>query len=307
MSERRICFEVSKPGSRLDHVLVEHVPEHSRNRLQQLIRQGRVIVDGEVITKSGLRLEGGERIEVVIPAPVATRLQPEAIELDVVFEDGDVLIVNKPAGMVVHPSPGHDSGTLVNAVLAHAPDIKGVGGELRPGVVHRLDKDTSGLVIMAKHDRALRAMQQQFKDRQVEKIYLALVDGKPPTPSGRVDAAVGRDLRQRKRMGVVPENKGRTAQTNYHTLERFEKHTLLELRPETGRTHQIRVHLSYLECPIVGDKVYGRRKPSLAIPRQFLHALKLTLRLLDGEQPRTFEAPLPDDLMATLEGLRNAP
>lgn len=303
MSERRLLFEVSAPGGRLDHFLVECVPEHSRNRLQQLIRQERVTVDDAVVTKSGFRLDGGEQVEIVIPAPVATDLLPEAIPLDVIYEDSDVLIVNKSAGMVVHPSPGHDRGTLVNAVLAHAPDIKGVGGELRPGVVHRLDKDTSGLVVLAKNDQALRAVQLQFKEREVVKVYLALVDGRPPTPSGRVDAAVGRDPRQRKRMGVVSEEKGRTAQTKYETLKKFKNHTLLEVVPETGRTHQIRVHLSFIECPIVGDKVYGRRKATIKIGRQFLHALKLTLRLPSEDEQQTFEAPLPDELKAILERL----
>ncbi len=306
MSERLIRFDASTSGSRLDHLLVERVPEHSRNRLQQLIRKGRVTVNGEVVTKSGFRLEGGERIEIVIPAPEPTDLQPEHIALDVVFENADVLIVNKPAGMVVHPSPGHDRGTLVNAVLAHAPDIKGVGGELRPGVVHRLDKDTSGLVIMAKHDQALRMVQRQFKDRKVEKVYLALVDGKPPTARGRVDAAVGRSRRHRKRMGVVPEGKGRKAQTSYHTIDSFAKHTLLEVKPETGRTHQIRVHMAFLGCPIVGDKVYGRRKPTLPIRRQFLHALRLKLRLPDDDEQRTFDAPLPEELKVILDQLRGA-
>ncbi len=307
MSERHLRFDAPSQDSRLDHFLVQRVPEHSRNRLQQLIRQGRVTVDGEVVTKSGFRLEGGERVEIAIPAPEPTDLKPEQITLDVVFEDGDLLIVNKPAGMVVHPSPGHESGTLVNAALAHAPDIRGVGGELRPGVVHRLDKDTSGLVILAKHDRALRLVQRQFKDRKVEKVYLALVDGQPPTPRGRVDAAVGRNRHHRKRMGVVPERKGRKAQTSYRTLESFANHTLLELKPETGRTHQIRVHMSFLGCPVVGDRVYGRRKPTLAIRRQFLHALQLKLCLPDGDDQRTFEAPLPEELELILEGLRSTP
>ncbi|MGD8814053.1 MAG: RluA family pseudouridine synthase, partial [Anaerolineales bacterium] len=200
MSEQTLRFQASSPGGRLDHILVEHAPEHSRSRLQQLIRKGSVTVDGKTVTKTGFHLEGGEMVEVVIPAPVTTDLRPESIPLDVVYEDQDVLIVNKAADMVVHPSPGHNSGTLVNAALAHAPDIRGVGGELRPGVVHRLDKDTSGLVVIAKHDQSLRMLQDQFRQRTVDKTYLALVDGKPPTRSGRVDAAIGRGRRHRKRM-----------------------------------------------------------------------------------------------------------
>ena len=290
----------------MDHQLVERAPEHSRNRLQQLIRQGKVTVDGETVTKTGYRLEGGELVEVVIPATVVTDLKPELIPLDVVFEDTDVLIVNKAAGMVVHPSAGHEAGTLVNAVLAHAPDIQGVGGEFRPGVVHRLDKDTSGLVVLAKHDRALRMLQQQFKQRAVEKIYLGLVDGKPPTRSGRVDAAIGRGRRYRKRMVILPEGKGRAARTAYHTLEAFHDHTLLEIKPETGRTHQIRVHMAFLGCPIVGDKVYGRRKATVSIRRHFLHAQKLTLTLPSKKEQQTFQAAVPEELTAVLEHLRTA-
>lgn len=306
MSERHLRFDASAPGGRLDHFLVEHVPEHSRNRLQKLIRSGSVTVDGVTVTKSGFRLEGGERVEVVIPAVKQTDLIPESIPLDVIFENEGVLIVNKPAGMVVHPSPGHDRGTLVNAVLGHSPDIMGVGGEMRPGVVHRLDKDTSGLVVLAKHDQALRMIQAQFKDRTVEKIYLALVDGGPPTPSGRVDAPVGRNPRHRKRMAVVPESRGRMACTTYRTLERLGEHSLLEVTPETGRTHQIRVHMSFLGCPIVGDRIYGRRKPSLTIQRHFLHALRLTFQLPNESAPRAFEAPLPENLEAILDRLRVA-
>jgi 23S rRNA pseudouridine1911/1915/1917 synthase len=306
VSERHLSFDASAPGGRLDHFLVEHVPEHSRNRLQKLIRDGHVTVDGITVTKTGFRLEGGERVEIVIQAVRRTDLIPESIPLDVIFENKDVLLVNKPAGMVVHPSPGHERATLVNAALGHSPDIKGVGGEMRPGVVHRLDKDTSGLVVLAKHDQALRIIQAQFKDRTVEKVYLALVDGKPPTPSGRVDAHVGRNPRHRKRMAVVPESRGRAAYTTYRTLESLGDHTLLEVKPETGRTHQIRVHLAFLGCPIVGDRIYGRRKPSLNIKRHFLHALRLAFQLPDDPEARAFEAPLPGNLEAILERLRIA-
>ncbi|HEY70312.1 MAG TPA: RluA family pseudouridine synthase [Anaerolineae bacterium] len=304
MNEQHLHFRASGTGGRLDHQLVEHAPEHSRNRLQQLIRQGKVTVNGETVTKTGFRLEGGELVEVVIPATAVTDLRPEVIPLDVVYEDTDVLIVNKAAGMVVHPSPGHRAGTLVNAALAHAPDIQGVGGELRPGVVHRLDKDTSGLVVLAKHDQALRMLQQQFKQRAVEKVYLGLVDGKPPTRSGRVDAAIGRGRRYRKRMVVLPEGKGRAAKTAYHTLESFQEHTLLEIRPETGRTHQIRVHMAFLGCPIAGDKVYGRRKATISIRRHFLHAQRLTLTLPSEREPQAFQAAMPDELAAVLDQLR---
>lgn len=302
--ERRVRFVVVQPGGRLDKALLDPIPEVSRSRLQGFIRQGRVTVDGRVVAKPGFKLEGGEVVEIVIPPPRPTDLRPEAIPLEVVFENADVLVVNKPAGMVVHPSAGHESGTLVHAALAHAKDLRGIGGEIRPGVVHRLDKDTSGLVVLAKNEPALHLLQRQFKARRVEKSYLALVDGAPPTPVGRIEVAIGRDLRDRKRMSALPEGRGRQATTTYRRLEAFAEHTLLEVHPLTGRTHQIRVHLAYLGCPVVGDRVYGRRKPTIALERHFLHAFRLTLRLPGEDEPRLLEARLPEDLEAALALLR---
>lgn len=305
MNDRRESFRYERQAqTRLDHFLVDCLPEYSRSRLQNLIRDGRVTVDGLTAQKSGQNLEAGAQVEVFIPPPQPTQLVPEDIYLDIVFENDSVLVVNKPAGMVVHPAAGHPSGTLVHAVLAHVPEMEGLAGEKRPGVVHRLDKDTSGLILLAKNDRAHRWLQDQFRRRKVEKTYLALVDGRPPTPSGRVDVAIGRDPRQRKQMAVVPDAKGRTATSEYHTLESFPAHTLLEVHPQTGRTHQIRLHLAFLGCPIVGDVIYGRKKPSLALGRHFLHAFRLTI-LLPGEgQPRTFEAPLAPELQSALMRLR---
>ncbi len=225
---------------------------------------------------------------------------PEEIPLDIVFENDDLMIVNKPAGMVVHPALGHSRGTLVNAVLAHLPDLKGIGGERRPGVVHRLDKDTSGLIILAKNDQAYNSLQSQFKNRKVRKVYLALVEGCPPTPEGRIDAPIGRDPSHRKKMAVVTAQKGRQALTEYLTLERFPRNTLLEVHPLTGRTHQIRIHLAFLGCPVVGDLLYGRRRQTIALDRQFLHAARLTIRLPGERIERTFEAPLPQDLANVL-------
>jgi len=199
----------------------------------------------------------------------------ENIALQVVFEDNNVLVVNKPAGLVVHPGAGHRTGTLVNAALAHDPSMMGVGGEERPGVVHRLDKDTSGLLVLAKNDAAMKVLQDQFQGRAVRKTYLALVDGRPPTATGRIQAAIGRDPIRRKRMSILPEGKGRGAETEYTTVEVLGEHTLLEVHPITGRTHQIRLHLSFLGCPIAGDTVYGRRRRSIALERHFLHAWKL--------------------------------
>jgi 23S rRNA pseudouridine1911/1915/1917 synthase len=231
-------------------------------------------------------------------------LVPENIPLHVIYENSHLMVINKPAGMVVHPAAGHATGTLVQAALAHAPEMEGIGGEQRPGVVHRLDKNTSGLILMAKDDRTHRWLQDQFRLRLVKKVYLALVDGHPPTPSGRIEAFIGRDSAHRKQMAVVNADKGRDAVTEYLTLETFPNHTLLEVHPHTGRTHQIRIHLAFLGCPIVADTIYGHKHVSLALDRHFLHAARLTIVLPGEREPRVFEAPLPSDLDRVLAELR---
>jgi len=305
MSDRREVFDFQKEqDERLDHFLVERLPEFSRSRLQGLIKDGFVLIDGVSAKKAGQRLEAGSRVEVHIPPPVPSGLVGEDIPLDILFENDDLPVVNKPAGMVVHPAAGHDTGTLVHAVLGYDPEIEGIGGEERPGVVHRLDKETSGLILLAKNDRAHHWLQDQFRLREVEKTYLALVDGAPPTPSGRVEAPVGRDPSHRKKMAIMPPGKGREAVSEYVTLETFEKHTLLEFHPLTGRTHQIRLHCMFLGCPIVGDKIYGHRKQSIEIDRHFLHAARLKIVLPGEKQAQVFEAPLPDELQAILNSLR---
>ena len=240
-----------------------------------------------------------------IPPQQPTDLIPENIPLNVIYEDEHLMVVNKPAGMVVHPAAGHSTGTLVHAALAHAPEMEGIGGEQRPGVVHRLDKDTSGLILLAKDDNTHRWLQDQFRLRKVRKVYLALVDGHPPTPQGRIEASIGRDSSRRKQMAVVPDKKGREASSEYLTLESFPEHTLLEVHPITGRTHQIRLHLAFLGCPVVSDKVYGHKKPTLPLGRHFLHAARLTVTLPGESSPRLFEAPLPQDLQQILNHLRS--
>jgi 23S rRNA pseudouridine1911/1915/1917 synthase len=305
MPDRREVFEFQKEQEeRLDHFLVACLPEFSRSRLQALIKDGFVLVDGSPAKKAGQKVDLGSQVEVRVPPPAPTALVGEEIPLDIIFENDDLLVVNKPAGMVVHPSAGHDTGTLVHAVLGYEPDIEGIGGEERPGVVHRLDKETSGLILLAKNDRAHHWLQDQFRLRKVEKTYLALVDGAPPTPSGRVEAPVGRDPSHRKKMAVMPLGKGREAVSEYVTLEVFKEHTLLEFRPLTGRTHQIRLHCMFLGCPIVGDKIYGHRKQSIEIDRHFLHAAKLKIILPREKKAQTFEAPLPNDLQEILDSLR---
>jgi 23S rRNA pseudouridine1911/1915/1917 synthase len=289
---------------RLDVFLTNRLPEFSRSRIQGLIKDGFVKVEAEIVLKAGRALEGGEEIELRIPPPIPSGLVAENIPLDIIFENEDLVVVNKPPGMVVHPSPGHDRGTLVHAALGYIPGLEGIGGEERPGIVHRLDKDTSGLIVVAKNDRAHRWLQDQFKSRNVQKLYLALVDGRPPTPAGRVEAPIGRNSTHRKLMAVVPLEKGREAISEYRTLESFPSHTLLEVHPLTGRTHQIRVHLAFLNCPVVADTVYGKRKPTLDLKRHFLHANILKIVIPGENRERIFIAPLPLDLRIVLEYLR---
>jgi 23S rRNA pseudouridine1911/1915/1917 synthase len=299
----RLRFE-GQPAERLDKFLASRLPDSSRSRLQSLIKEGLVLVDGIPAHKSGQMLDRPAAVEVHFPQAEPSSLVPEDIPLDLIFENDDLLVINKPAGMVVHPAAGHASGTLVHAALGYAPDIEGVGGEKRPGVVHRLDKDTSGLILLAKNDIAHRWLQDQFRLRKVVKVYLALVDGSPPTPDGRIEASVGRNTQQRKRMAVVSEAKGRSATSEYHTLEKFPQHTLLEVKPVTGRTHQIRLHLAFIGCPVVGDTIYGHHKSSLPLKRHFLHAWRLTIRLPGESEARRFEAPLPEELLRVLDQLR---
>ena len=304
MNEQLLQFSYEQEESnRLDKYLVSQLPEYSRSRLQSFIKTGCVDVDGITVTKSGFMVEKSAEIEVRIPPSQPTDLIPEEIPLEIIFEDSDLIAVNKPAGMVVHPAAGQQSGTLVHAALAHSGDIEGVGGIQRPGVVHRLDKDTSGLILLAKNDAAHQWLQEEFRSRRVEKTYLALVDGAPPTPRGRVEAAIGRDPIDRKRMAVVSPDKGRAAVSEYNTLTRYKQHTLLEVHPITGRTHQIRLHLVFLGCPVAGDRIYGRRRPSLDLKRQFLHAVRLKIRLPEQTDYVEFEAPLPGELSNLLESL----
>jgi 23S rRNA pseudouridine1911/1915/1917 synthase len=296
-------FDQETP-ERLDKFLVGQLQEFSRSRIQGLIVDGFVDVNGRAAKKAGQTLENGFSVTVRVPPVVPADVVAEDILLDIIFENEDLIVVNKPAGMVVHPSAGHTSGTLVNAVLGYDPEIEGIGGEERPGVVHRLDKETSGLILLAKNERAHRWLQDQFRLRKVDKTYLALVDGKPPTPAGRIETYIGRDPSHRKQMAIVSESRGRIAISEYKTLESFRDHTLLEFHPLTGRTHQIRLHCAFLKCPIVGDPVYGRRKFSVEIDRHFLHAYRLKISLPDEKERRLFEAPLPEELERVLTPLR---
>ncbi|RME64085.1 MAG: RluA family pseudouridine synthase [Caldilineae bacterium] len=311
-------------GQRLDRWLAQMLPEYSRSAIQRWIRENRVLVDG-FPAKASLKLEAGQQVRVSVPAPRPSPLAPEDIPLAIVYEDEHILVVDKPAGLVVHPAPGHRSGTLVNAILHHCPDLAGVGGERRPGIVHRLDKDTSGLIVVAKDDAALQALQRQFARRTVYKEYLALVEGRLEPPEGRIVAPIGRHPVHRQRMAVLPpdpvtgEARGREAVTEYHTLALYSMRTpggetalftLVQAMPRTGRTHQIRVHFAWMKHPLVGDPLYGYRRQRLAAPRHFLHAHKLRFRLPGpggalGEE-HTFVSPLPADLQRVLSALEES-
>ncbi|MFC1996842.1 RluA family pseudouridine synthase [Chloroflexota bacterium] len=304
MNDNPQNFEYKKDEpQRLDKFLVTCLPAFSRARLQQFIKSGHVTINQKPARKAGQIIEKDTMVSINIPPTVLSQLEPEDIPLNIIFENDDLIVVDKPAGMVVHPSTGHTSGTLVHAALAHAPQLEGVGGVQRPGIVHRLDKDTSGVILLAKNDKTHQYLSDQFRNREVKKVYLALVDGHPPTSTGRVEAAIGRDSNQRKRMAVTTNDKGRAAISDYRTLKRYNDHTLLEVKPLTGRTHQIRVHLAFLKCPIVGDTIYGRRKSSLPINRHFLHALLLRVIIPGEVKPRIFKTELADELNKTLEYL----
>ena len=308
MSERRIEFQIEESKVRLDKLLAEQVPELSRSAAQRLITAGRVTVDGE-IAKPSHKVRQGEEVVALLPAEESAEPLPEQIPLDIVYEDKALLVVNKPAGMVVHPAPGHPAGTLVNAVLAYCPELAASDDD-RPGIVHRLDRDTSGLILIAKSDKARRALQRQFKERQVHKAYLALLDGHLQPAWGRVEAPVGRDPHHRQRMTVLAG--GREAVTEYHVLEQFAHqvgpaagdYTLIEAQPLTGRTHQIRVHFASIGHPVVGDQVYGRRKTGLPVPRQFLHARRLGFKHPSTGHRLELEAPLPEELEGVVALLR---
>ena len=289
-------------GERLDRWLAGVLPQFTRAYVQTRIEAGDVRVNGHEQRKASFRLAGGESVALAVPpAATATALAPEAMPLAIVYEDADVIVLDKPPGLVVHPGAGNLTGTLVQGILAHAPEVR-TNDETRPGIVHRLDKDTSGLLIVAKHDAAREFVAAQLRDRTAEKRYLALVHGSPAWETRTVDAPIARDPRHRLRMAVVPG--GRPSLTILHVAERLPGYTLLDVELKTGRTHQIRVHTSHIGHPVAGDATYApRRVPPRGLTRQFLHAARLCLTLPNGIY-RCFDAPLPSDLAAVLAALR---
>ena len=290
---------------RLDKVVLARHPDFSRSRVEGLVKAGYVTVNGAVATKAGQKVSDDDEIVVEIPPPVSAIPEPEDIPLDVIYEDDDLIVINKPAGLVVHPAPGHYTGTLVNALLHHCPNLSGIGGVARPGIVHRLDQDTSGLIIVAKSQPAMDGLVKAFASHvNVEKTYLAICHGRPSLDAGRIENLIGRHPVDRKRMAIVERN-GKRAVTNWRVV-RDGRVSLIKCVIETGRTHQIRVHLASLGCPVIGDKVYGKSALDKRLDpmpqRQMLHAWRLVLWHPVKNEKMTFEAPLPDDFREYVPG-----
>ncbi|MDO4744040.1 MAG: RluA family pseudouridine synthase [Clostridia bacterium] len=296
-------FDVDISGLRLDVFLAERAEGLTRSRIQKLIAEGNITVNGG-LAKANAKLKSGDVIEVFLPEPKETSIVAEEIELDVVYEDKHMLVVNKPQGMVVHPAAGNFSGTLVNALMAHCGDnLSGINGELRPGILHRIDKDTSGLLLVAKDDRAHLGLSEQIKEHSLTREYFCLVHGRIKADSGTIDAPIGRDEKDRKKMTITEKN-SRNAVTHFYVEERFDKYTFVRCRLETGRTHQIRVHMSKNGHPIVGDAVYGRRKEEFKLSGQLLHAYKVGyIHPISGEYME-FEREVPEYFKEVLETLR---
>ncbi len=288
--------------TRLDRYVVAALPELSRSYVQQLIEDAHIRVNDGIV-KASYIVRPGDHIHVTLPLPKPSDIEPQDLPLAIVYEDDDLLVVDKPAGMVVHPAPGHASGTLVNALLYHYPAME-ISGDLRPGIVHRIDRDTSGLLVVAKHDRAKSHLQAQQQARTMAKVYLALVEGHFREPAGSIDAPIDRHPTDRLRMAIVAS--GRPSRTDYRELERLGPYSYVEARLHTGRTHQIRVHFASLHHPVAGDPLYGPRRQTnpLGLKRQFLHAHCLGFARLDGEWIEV-RSPLPDDLQGVLDRLRS--
>lgn len=300
-----INLEIEEKSDRLDRYLAQHLSDLSRSRIQQLIEQGNVLLNGKICTSKKEIVKLGDRVFLEIPAAQPLDLQPENIPLDILYEDDSLLIINKPAGLVVHPAPGHPQGTLVNAILAHCPTLPGIGGVQRPGIVHRLDKDTTGAIAIAKTDQAHQHLQAQLKTKTARRDYLGVVHGSPQTESGTIDLPIGRHPIDRKKMAVVPVDTGRAARTLWQVQERLGNYTLMHFQLETGRTHQIRVHSAHIGHPIVGDPVYSSgRSVGVNLPGQALHALRLRLQHPVTEELIDVMAPLPPAFTKLLEALR---
>ena len=300
-NSRHYQFTIEKPAVRLDRCVSENCPGLSRTQAQKLIDDGYVTVNGK-IEKAKYKSDIGDRIEINIPPPSPSKLLPEAIPIKILYEDDDLLVIDKPAGLTVHPAPGHPTHTLVNAMLSHLSELADADDTSRPGIVHRLDKDTSGVMLIAKNITALANLSEQFKSRSIKKVYLTLVRGHLKPERGVIEAPIGRDSGDRKKMSVTGESRGRQARTNYRVIRYVGNNSLLEITSETGRTHQIRVHLAAIGYPVVGDGTYGTK--SAYLNRQFLHAHRLGFHLPSSGDYVEFESPLPADLEKTLNEIK---
>ncbi|MBO0439503.1 RluA family pseudouridine synthase [Candidatus Enterococcus ikei] len=297
----QIIVKIKQEKGRIDKVLSDLLKDHSRSQIQQWLKDENITVNGEV-TRSNYKVKENDEINITIPEPEELDVQAENIPIEIVYEDDDVLVINKPQGMVVHPSAGHQNGTLVNALLYHIKDLSSINGIIRPGIVHRIDKDTSGLLMVAKNDKAHVALAEQLKDKTSLRKYVALVHGEISHDKGEINAPIGRSKNDRKMQAVIEG--GKSAVTHFEVLERFNDFTLVQLQLETGRTHQIRVHMKYIGFPVAGDPLYGPRK-TLKGKGQFLHAEMLGFKHPTTGQMMVFEAPLPDLFEKTLDQLRN--
>lgn len=290
---------------RLDKYLSEVSEEYTRSFLQKQIKAGCITVDGKSV-KASYMLQDGDQIEMDVPEPAEAGIEPREMDLDILYEDGDLLIVNKPKGLVVHPAPGHSDDTLVNGLMAYCKDdLSGIGGVARPGIVHRIDKDTSGSLLICKNDKAHQALAAQLKRHDIKRVYIGLVAGHLRDDEGTIEGAIGRSLKDRKKMAITPEDKGKRAVTHYRVLERFSDCSLVEFELETGRTHQIRVHMASVHHPLVGDELYGHAKNRFGIQGQALHAKTLGFTHPTTGEWIQVDAPLPDYLENALRRLRS--
>ena len=299
----KIDFIAEKSGERLDVFLARKYPEMSRSHLQKLITAEEVLINGKS-RKANYKLSEGELVSLCLPEPEVINISPENIPLDILYEDSDIIVINKPRGMVVHPAAGVTTGTLVNALLAHCDDLSGINGVIRPGIVHRLDKDTSGVMVAAKNDAAHINLSEQIKNKTAKRVYWAIVFGNIKESSGTINGDIGRNPNDRQKMAIVTAN-GKPATTKFKVLERFGQYTLIECRLLTGRTHQIRVHMTSIGHPLVGDPKYGRGKSPFKIQGQALHSLNLTLVHPKTGKEMIFEAPLPEDMKKILSAMRS--
>ncbi len=292
-------------GERLDRWVAQQIPDLSRSQAQRLIEQGQVWVNGVVCAQKKYPLQAGDQVEVSIPAATPVDLQPEAIPLDILYEDEDLIVINKAKGMVVHPAPGHGEGTLVHAILAHCPSLQGIGGEQRPGIVHRLDKNTTGAMVIAKTEMALQHLQAQIQAKTAQREYVGLVFGRPATEMGSIEAPIGRHPADRTRMAVVDPPRGRWARTHWRVMERLGNFTLVHFWLDTGRTHQIRVHCAHMGWPIVGDPEYtSSKRTPVRLAGQALHAWRLTFQHPRQDRQIQCTAPYPPEMDRLLQRLR---